>query len=91
MVSGVLLPLSVSRLLQLVTRVLLLVLRNVSHVHFSLPLGELLASHDYFGFPCVTSQESPILVGYITQKDIIFALGEGERGPKTPCPACVRS
>ena len=63
----------------------------MSHIHFSLPLGELLESHDYFGFPCVTSQESPILVGYITQKDIIFALGEGEREPETPCPACVCS
>ena len=47
-----------------------------------------MASHDYFGFPCVVSRESPTLVGYITQKDIIFALGE-VKGAIHSTPTCV--
>ena len=42
---------------------------------------DLLEDTDYFGFPCVISRDSPILAGYITRKDIIFALGERRREP----------
>lgn len=44
-------------------------------------------SSDYFGFPCVISRDSPMLAGYITRKDILFALREGERGRR--CSARV--
>ena len=44
-------------------------------------------SSDYFGFPCVVSRDSPMLAGYITRKDILFALREGERGRR--CSARV--